>query len=63
MDTTNKNYVVYVKETRTKKYFVSAKSKQEAEERYILDGLTSSLYDNENDREILYVGLASKDDE
>lgn len=63
MDTTNKNYVVYVKETRTKKYFVSAKSKQEAEERYILDGLTSSLYDKENDREILYVGLASKDDE
>lgn len=62
MDTTNKNYVVYVKETRTKKYFVSAKSKQEAEERYILDGLTSSLYDKENDREILYVGLASKDD-
>ena len=63
MDTTNKNYVVYVKETRTKKYFVSAKSKQEAEERYILDGLTSSLYDKENDREILYVGLASEDDE
>ena len=63
MDTTNKNYVVYVKETRTKKYFVNAESEQEAEEKYILDGLTSSLYDKETDREILYVGLANKDNE
>ena len=63
MDTTTKLYVVYVKETKTRKYFVSAESEQEAEERYILDGLTSSLYDKETDREILYVGLASKDNE
>ena len=63
MDTTTKVYVVYVKETKTRKYFVSAESEQEAEERYILEGLTSSLYDKETDREILYVGLASKDDE
>ena len=61
MDTTTKNYVVYVKETRTKKYVVNAESEQEAEEKYILDGLTSSLYDKETDREILYVGLANKD--
>jgi len=61
MDTTTKNYVVYVKETRTKKYFVNAESEQDAEEKYILDGLTSSLYDKETDREILYVGLANKD--
>jgi len=61
MDTTTKNYVVYVKETRTKKYFVNAESEKEAEEKYILDGLTSSLYDKETDREILYVGLANKD--
>lgn len=61
MGTTTKNYVVYVKETRTKKYFVNAESEQEAEEKYILDGLTSSLYDKETDREILYVGLANKD--
>ena len=54
-------YVVYVKETRTKKYFVNAESVQDAEEKYILEGLTSSLYDKETDREILYVGL-SKDD-
>ena len=63
MDTTSKNYVVYVKETRTKKYFVNAESEQEAEEKYILDGLTSSLYDKETDREILYVGLANKDND
>jgi len=61
MDTTTKNYVVYVKETRTKKYFVNAESEKDAEEKYILDGLTSSLYDKETDREILYVGLANKD--
>lgn len=63
MDTTTKLYVVYVKETKTRKYFVSAKSEQEAEERYILEGLTSPMYDKETDREILYVGLASKDNE
>jgi len=63
MDTTTKIYVVYVKETKTRKYFVSAESEQEAEDKYILDGLTSSLYNKETDREILYVGLASKDDE
>jgi len=63
MDTTTKVYVVYVKETKTRKYFVSAESEQEAEDKYILDGLTSSLYDKETDREILYVGLASKDNE
>ena len=63
MDTTTKVYVVYVKETKTRKYFVSAECEQEAEERYILEGLTSSLYDKETDREILYVGLASKDNE
>jgi len=63
MGTTTKVYVVYVKETKTRKYFVSAESEQEAEERYILEGLTSSLYDKETDREILYVGLASKENE
>ena len=63
MDTTTKVYVVYVKETKTKKYFVSAESEQEAEDKYVLEGLTSALYDKETDREILYVGLASKDNE
>jgi hypothetical protein len=63
MDITNNNYVVYVKETRTRKYFVNAESEKDAEERYILDGLTSSIYDKETDKEILYVGLANKDNE
>ena len=61
MDTTNKLYVVYVKETKTKKYFVSAESEQEAEEKYILEGLTSPMYDKETDREIIYVGLPNED--
>jgi len=63
MDITNNNYVVYVKETRTRKYFVNAESEKDAEERYILEGLTSSIYDKETDKEILYVGLANKDNE
>ena len=61
MDTTTKNYVVYVKETNTKKYFVNAESEQEAKEKYLVDGLTSPLYNRESDREIIYVGLANKD--
>jgi hypothetical protein len=63
MDTTTNLYVVYVKETKTRKYFVSAESEQEAEDKYVLEGLTSPMYDKETDREILYVGLASKDNE
>jgi hypothetical protein len=63
MDITNNNYVVYVKETRTRKYFVNAESEKDAEEKYILDGLTSSIYDKETDKEILYIGLANKDNE
>ncbi len=58
-----KNYVVYVKETVTKKYFVNAESEQEAEEKYLIDGLTSPLYDKEVDREIIYVGLANEEQE
>lgn len=56
-------YVVYVKETITKKYFVTAESKQEAENKYIVEGLTSPLYNKDMDREILYVGLAKEDRE
>jgi hypothetical protein len=56
-------YVVYVKETRTKKYYVSAESKEKAEETYILEGVSSSLYDTNIDREILDVYLAKDDKE
>jgi len=56
-------YVVYVKETRTRKYYVSAESKQEAKETYILEGVSSSLYDMHLDREIIDVCLAKDDKE
>ena len=56
-------YVVYVKETRTRKYYVSAESKEKAEETYILEGVSSSLYDMNLDREILDVYLAKDDKE
>ena len=62
MSINKENYVVYVKETKTKKYIVNAESEQEAEEIYMLEGLSSPLYDIETDREILYVGLASNDE-
>tara|TARA_R110002020_G_scaffold322255_1_gene538065 strand:+ start:94 stop:312 length:219 start_codon:yes stop_codon:yes gene_type:complete len=58
-----KNYVVYVTETKTKKYFVNAKSEGEAKEKYLLEGLTSSVYDKDNDRKIIYVGLANEEQE
>jgi hypothetical protein len=63
MGTTTKNYVVYVKETITKKYFINAKDKQEAKDKYLVEGLTSALYDKQMDRQIVYVDLASKDNE
>jgi len=55
-----KKYVVYVKETITKKYFVDAESGEEAKEKYLLEGLTSPLYVTEVDREITYVSLANE---
>ena len=55
-----KKYVVYVKETITKKYFVDAESGEEAKEKYLLEGLTSPLYDTEIDSEITYVSLANE---
>ena len=56
-----KKYVVYVTETVTKKYFVDAISGEEAEEKYLSEGLTSPLYTTEKDREIIYVSIANED--
>jgi hypothetical protein len=56
-----KKYVVYVKETVTKKYFVDAVSGEEAKDKYLLEGLTSPLYTTEKDREIIYVSIANED--
>ena len=58
-----KNYVVYVTETRTKKYFVNAESEEEAREKYLVDGLTSTLYDKDSDRKRSYGGLANEEQE
>lgn len=55
-----KKYVVYVKETVTKKYFVDAVSGEEAKDKYLLEGLTSPLQDAETDREVTYVSLANE---
>ena len=55
-----KKYVVYVKETVTKKYFVEAENVEDAKDIYLLEGLTSPLYDAEIDREITYVSLANE---
>ena len=48
-----KIWTVIVKETRTRRYYVPADSELEAQEKYLLDGLTSDLYDTDFDRMIL----------
>ena len=40
-----KMWTVIVKETRTRKYYVRANTELEAQENYLLEGLTSDLYD------------------
>ena len=46
-------WTVTVKETRTRKYYVRADNELEAQENYLLEGLTSDLYDRDFDRVIL----------
>ena len=48
-----KMWTVVVKETRTRKYYVRADNELEAQEMYLLEGLTSDLYDKDFDRVIL----------
>jgi len=48
-----KMWTVVVKETRTRKYYVRADNELEAQEKYLLEGLTSDLYDKDFDRVIL----------
>ena len=54
-------YVVRVKISYTKKYIVDAKSVQDAEERYLLEGVSTSLMETEIDREIISV-LTDRED-
>jgi hypothetical protein len=46
-------WTVIVKETRTRKYYVRANNEIEAQELYLMEGLTSDLYDRDFDRMIL----------
>ena len=48
-----KMWTVTVKETRTRKYYVRADNEIEAQELYLMEGLTSDLYDRDFDRIIL----------
>ena len=54
-------YVVRVKISYTKKYIVDAKSVQDAEERYLLEGVSTSLMETEIDRKIISV-LTDRED-
>ena len=53
-------YIVRVNVSYTKKYIVDAESVQDAEERYLLEGVSTSLMETEIDREITYVSLANE---
>ena len=56
-------YVVRVSICYTKKYIVDAKSVQDAEERYLLEGVSTSLMETEIDREVISVLTAKEDAE
>ena len=56
-------YVVRVKVSYTKKFIVDAKSVQDAEEKYLLEGISTSLMETEIDREIISVLTAKEDAE
>ena len=56
-----KKYVVRVNVSYTKKYIVDAESVQAAEERYLLEGVSTSLMETEIDRKIISV-LTDRED-
>lgn len=48
----------------TKKYYVHAMNEEQASEKYLTDGLSSSLYETEIDRKVLdVVRIVKKDNE
>ena len=61
MSDTKMKYVVRVNVSYTKKYIVDATSIQDAEERYLLEGISTSLMETEVDREIISV-LTDRED-
>jgi len=48
-------YEIVVEVTKTKKYYVRAKDIEEAQETYLIDGLTSPMYETDKDRTIIDV--------
>ena len=56
-----KKYVVRVNVSYTKKYIVDAESVHDAEERYLLEGVSTSLMETEIDRKIISV-LTDRED-
>ena len=54
-------YIVRVNVSYTKKYIVDAESIQDAEERYLLEGVSTSLIETEIDRKIISV-LTDRED-
>ena len=54
-------YVVRVNVSYTKKYIVDAKSVQDAEERYLLEGISTLLMQTPKDRKIISV-LTDRED-
>jgi hypothetical protein len=56
-------YVVRVNVSYTKKYIVDAESVQEAEEKYLFEGISTSVMETQVDREIISVLTAKEDAE
>ena len=48
-------YLVTVELKYTKSYYVDAGTEEEAKEKYLLDGLTSTLYETEIDKKVINV--------
>lgn len=63
MSDTKTKYVVRVNVSYTKKYIVDAESVQEAEEKYLFEGISTSVMETQVDREILSVLTAKEDAE
>ena len=57
-------YEVITEESKTKRYYVQAKSEEEARDTYLIQGMTSALYEKGIDRSIIYVSeLVNKNGE
>jgi len=48
-------YEVVVEITKTKKYYVKAEDVEEAQDKYLIEGHTSALYETDKDRTIVDV--------